>query len=372
LKRINSVKKLKVLKINRDVAIEGLPLDSMKELLGLWKSICRNFNVKATSLKHFDHIDLQVFATDLMLLERVDEGRDFHYLHHGQSMALNFGRNMTGYNISDLPVATRDYYHSLLTDLQSSMTSIYSRAEAAAMIAVDYWDRLLLPLSDDGIRLDHVLSLNIASRLRSSPDDYIYLAQSLNHVKQGLCVFNGQAEVTIWNQAWLEIFGVNVSELANKMALVDFTSAMTIPLTWPIKPNLPVTDSGLSLVGDIPDIPSTSNEQELIDGRFIEVMATRLPDGGVATTVSDISLRVEAQRELENIKKGLEETVSMRTRELQESVKELENQAEVQRMLKAHLASEKSRLEVTLGAIIDGVIATDEKGRIEMSILRPN
>jgi diguanylate cyclase (GGDEF)-like protein/PAS domain S-box-containing protein len=366
LKRINPRKNLKVLKFDRDVTIEGLPLDSMKELLRIWQSTCHQFNVKVPSLKNLNQNSLQPFAINLMLLERCDEGDDFHYLHHGQSMALNFGRNMTGYNISDLPVATRDYYRSLLSDLQLTMAPIYNQAEAATMIAVDYWDRLVLPLSDDGIRLEHVLLLNIAGRLRSSPDDYIRLAQNLNHLKQGLCVVNGQAEVTIWNRAWLDIFRVNISDLANRMSMADFSSAMTVSLIWPMEPSATVTGSRLSLVGDIPVISSVTNEQKLIGGRYIEVIATRLPDGGVVTTVNDISLRVEAQKELEHIKKELEETVSIRTIELQKSVKELEKQAGVQHKLEVYLASEKSRLEVTLSAIVDGVIATDEKGRIEM------
>ncbi|MEM7292365.1 MAG: diguanylate cyclase, partial [Pseudomonadota bacterium] len=116
--------------------------------------------------------------------------------------------------------------------------------------------------------------------------------------------------------------------------------------------------------GVVPRHISDRAEQKLRSGTTLEVIAVRLPDGGIAVTVEDISDRIDAERKLTEARDKLEVTVAERTQELELSVAELRERSKQQRLLELQLAQEKSRLEITLLAISDGVISTDNSGEI--------
>ena len=246
------------------------------------------------------------------------------------------------------------------------MKPMFCRADGAATLFVEYWDRLFLPLSEDGKKLDKVLQLNLAQTSRTSPEDFLKLAQNLNHMIQGMCVVSGDNRVTLWNRPWLDLFKIDISRLTRNISFEEFIAATPIAFEWPLLADQTWPDQSLNLDGKKPASISFKEEQILEDGRYLEVIAVRLPDGGVTTTVNDISARKAAQRELLQSKLALEKTVAERTEALHGTISELQHKAVKQQLLEEKLAQQKAHMEVTLLSIGDGVIATDASGKLEL------
>ena len=78
----------------------------------------------------------------------------------------------------------------------------------------------------------------------------------------------------------------------------------------------------------------------------------------------DISGRKQVETELELHRLNLEELVAERTRNLSDANSWLKNEIIERKRAEEDLAAEKTRLEITLSSIADGVIATDNDGDI--------
>jgi len=98
--------------------------------------------------------------------------------------------------------------------------------------------------------------------------------------------------------------------------------------------------------------------------------ALRIPSAAQLQAVvrrleQEISEREQAEHALRNLNEELEQRVLERTSALRDTVDELHREAASRERAEHALLAQKERLRITLGSIADGVIATDEHGRIE-------
>lgn len=95
----------------------------------------------------------------------------------------------------------------------------------------------------------------------------------------------------------------------------------------------------------------------------IQVDRKGIPTGifGIARNITE---RKAAEQELAHHRNHLEELVKERTQELSELNNNLVSEISERRAIESKLAAEKTRLEVTLSSIADGVLATDTSGKI--------
>jgi Na+/proline symporter/signal transduction histidine kinase len=139
------------------------------------------------------------------------------------------------------------------------------------------------------------------------------LQSALDHVRQGIAVFDKELQLICWNRQFGEILdlpaelvrgGIGLSEIlrfnATRGALG--TGRVDELVEERIKRYLSGSDPILERLDD--------------RGRVIEVQASRMPDGGLVTMLTDITPSVEAAEALARANESLERRVADRTEEL--------------------------------------------------------
>jgi Na+/proline symporter/CheY-like chemotaxis protein len=138
------------------------------------------------------------------------------------------------------------------------------------------------------------------------------LQTALDHVRQGIAVFDKELQLICWNRQFGEILDLPPSLIRVGIGLADI----------------------LRFNGTRGDVSSTDVEEfvrvqieryvsgnepfleRFAQGLVIEVRANRMPDGGIVTTYTDITASVEAAEALERSNETLERRVHERTEEL--------------------------------------------------------
>ena len=139
------------------------------------------------------------------------------------------------------------------------------------------------------------------------------LQTALDHVRQGIAVFDKDLQLICWNRQFGEILdlppeltrvGVTLDEILRFSAEQGALGPATIETLVRERLAHYVTDSEPFL------------ERFADRGLVVEVRANRMPDGGIVTTVTDITPSVEAAEALERANETLERRVRERTAEL--------------------------------------------------------
>jgi Na+/proline symporter/CheY-like chemotaxis protein len=138
------------------------------------------------------------------------------------------------------------------------------------------------------------------------------LQTALDHVRQGIAVFDKELQLICWNRQFGEILDLPPSLIRVGIGLADI----------------------LRFNGTRGDVASANVEEfvrmqieryvsgnepfleRFAQGLVIEVRANRMPDGGIVTTYTDITASVEAAEALERSNETLERRVHERTEEL--------------------------------------------------------
>src|SRR5262249_13309036 len=138
------------------------------------------------------------------------------------------------------------------------------------------------------------------------------LQTALDHVRQGIAVFNKELQLTCWNRQFGEMLelppqftriGTPLEEILRHNAGTALDAETTDAL---------VRERVARYVSARQPFLERSVERDLV----IEVRANRLPDGGIVTTFTDITPSVKAAEELERANESLERRVRERTEEL--------------------------------------------------------
>src|SRR6266516_3868155 len=139
------------------------------------------------------------------------------------------------------------------------------------------------------------------------------LQTALDHVRQGIAVFNKDLHLVCWNRQFGEI-------LALPPQLTRVGTALDHILRFHAEQSTPDTETADALVRE--RLARYVNNSEPFLERFadrdlvMEVRANPMPDGGIVTTFTDITPSVKAAEELERANESLERRVQERTEEL--------------------------------------------------------
>jgi Na+/proline symporter/CheY-like chemotaxis protein len=139
------------------------------------------------------------------------------------------------------------------------------------------------------------------------------LQTALDHVRQGIAVFDKDLALVCWNRQFGELF-----DLSNDLTLVGVPLSDILrhigrhSAVGPMDIDAFVAERLAKYTAE--DAPFLERFTER--GLVIEVRANRMPDGGLATTFTDITPSVEAAEALERANATLERRVRERTKEL--------------------------------------------------------
>jgi Na+/proline symporter/signal transduction histidine kinase/CheY-like chemotaxis protein len=146
------------------------------------------------------------------------------------------------------------------------------------------------------------------------------LQTALNHVRQGIAVFDKDLNLVCWNRQFGEIF-----DLPHGLTRVGI--ALDEILRHVAQHNGDQKDLDAAIAERIAKYTSEVEpflERFVERGLFIEVRANRMPDNGLVTTFTDITPSVKAAEALERANASLERRVRDRTKELTRLNTELE------------------------------------------------
>lgn len=159
--------------------------------------------------------------------------------------------------------------------------------------------------------------------MSTSPDASLAsLRQALDHIPQGIAVFDSRLRLTSSNRRYGQLLALPEDLLRAGTALFD------IALFLADRGDLGMGDPArlaIQRVNAITAAPGTVTQRLGNVGQTLEFHSSRLPDGGLAISFSDVAARVKAERALEQVNTSLEGRVSERTATLTRVNAELES-----------------------------------------------
>ena len=138
------------------------------------------------------------------------------------------------------------------------------------------------------------------------------LQTALDHVRQGIAVFDKDLELICWNRQFGDILDLPPSLIRTGIGLAEI-----------LRFNGRRSEVGAGRIDEFVHKQLAryieGHEpflERFAEGMVIEVRANRMPDGGIVTTFTDITASVEAAEALERANETLERRVHERTEEL--------------------------------------------------------
>jgi diguanylate cyclase (GGDEF)-like protein/PAS domain S-box-containing protein len=134
----------------------------------------------------------------------------------------------------------------------------------------------------------------------------IRLDGALNNMNQGLCMFDAQNRLVVWNARYQEMYSIAPDRIWVGCTVSDLLNARIAAGTFPLDPK----KYGADLREALKQGKVFVNDVELKDGRTIAVVNQPMESGGWVATHEDITERIRADRELSRTRAFLDTIVS--------------------------------------------------------------
>jgi diguanylate cyclase (GGDEF)-like protein/PAS domain S-box-containing protein len=125
---------------------------------------------------------------------------------------------------------------------------------------------------------------------------------ALNNMNQGLCMFDAQNRLVVWNERYLELYNIDPSHIWRGCTIRDLLDARIAAGTFSLDPGRYDADLRAALKQG----KAFTLSIELKDGRTVAVANQPMKDGGWVATHEDITERNRAERELERTRSFLD------------------------------------------------------------------
>ncbi|HEY6024223.1 MAG TPA: EAL domain-containing protein [Pseudolabrys sp.] len=144
---------------------------------------------------------------------------------------------------------------------------------------------------------------SISARIRQKlSEQNLQLDVALNNMNQGLCMFDAQNRLVVWNERYRVMYNIDPRHIWRGCTIRDLLDARIAAGTFPLDPAR--YDDELRVA--LKERKAFTLTIELKDGRTIAVVNQPMADGGWVATHEDISERKRADRELERTRSFLD------------------------------------------------------------------
>ena len=147
------------------------------------------------------------------------------------------------------------------------------------------------------------------------------LMLAIDHIPEGLVVFDNALRLVTSNRTYQTMLDLPDDLLKPGTALFDL--ALFLGDRGDFGPGDPAR-LGIEAINEATSGPTVVSQRLGSDGQTLEFHSTRLPDGGLVISFSDVTARVRAERALEQVNQSLELRVQERTATLTRVNAELE------------------------------------------------
>ncbi len=128
------------------------------------------------------------------------------------------------------------------------------------------------------------------------------LDAALNNMIQGLCMFDAQNRLLVWNERYRAMYNIDPTRIWRGCTIRDLLNARVAAGTFPLDPARYDDDLRAAVARSNTFVVTV----ELNDGRIIEVVNHPIEGGGWVATHEDITERTRAERELEQTRSFLD------------------------------------------------------------------
>ena len=128
------------------------------------------------------------------------------------------------------------------------------------------------------------------------------LDAALNNMIQGLCMFDAQNRLVVWNERYRAMYNIDPKRIWRGCTIRDLLDARIAAGTFPLDPARYDGDLRAALKQG----KTFTLNVELNDGRIIAVVNQPIEGGGWVATHEDITERKRAERELEQTRSFLD------------------------------------------------------------------
>jgi diguanylate cyclase (GGDEF)-like protein/PAS domain S-box-containing protein len=145
-------------------------------------------------------------------------------------------------------------------------------------------------------------SLSAGGIRRKLASQNVQLDAALNNMIQGLCMFDAQNRLVVWNERYRAMYNIDPKHIWRGCTIRDLLDARIAAGTFPLDPARYDADLRAAVTRGNTFIVTV----ELADGRIIDVVNHPIKDGGWVAMHEDITERKKAERELEHTRAFLD------------------------------------------------------------------
>ena len=127
-------------------------------------------------------------------------------------------------------------------------------------------------------------------------NQHLRLDGALNNMSQGLCMFDAENRLVVWNERYTSMYRIDPSRIWAGCTIRDLLDARIVAGTFPLNPERYDADLRTALK----EGKAFTLNIELADGRVIAVVNQPMANGGWVATHEDMTERTQAERELEH------------------------------------------------------------------------
>ena len=132
-------------------------------------------------------------------------------------------------------------------------------------------------------------------------EQHLRLDEALNNMHQGLCMFDAQNRLVVWNERYREMYRIDPHRIWRGCTVRDLLEARIASGTFPLDPQSYETDLREALKRG----QAFTLTIQLKDGRTVAVVNQPMQSGGWVATHEDVTERNLAERELESTRSFL-------------------------------------------------------------------
>jgi len=125
---------------------------------------------------------------------------------------------------------------------------------------------------------------------------------ALNNMSQGLCMFDADNRLLVWNNRYVDMYRIEASRIWRGCTIRDLLDARIAAGTFPLDPG----DYDSDLRTSLKEGKTFTLTLELADGRIMAVINQPMASGGWVATHEDITVQKRAERELEHTRAFLD------------------------------------------------------------------
>ncbi|QFT59955.1 Sensory/regulatory protein RpfC [Sulfitobacter sp. THAF37] len=214
----------------------------------------------------------------------------------------------------------------------------------------------------------NIIRLERQERQKLRDEQAQILRATLDHLDQGVCIFNRDRKLIGWNRRMEYLLDLPPRDAALGRGFLVLLERLSLQLSFPEHfGSQMLIDWAAQESGRRPISFEVTGEKQQV----LSVFAQEMPDRGFVISFTDVSAERAAARALSEMNEMLERRVQSRTRELGIALSEAERaNASKSRFVAAashDLLQPLSAAKLFVSALSDQVMSTDQRGIVEMA-----